>query len=157
MKKTQPKKKEEKAKQLSLGLRSPFVNIFFNIKNVFKKRAVYFENNKYIRDQLVWSMTSLQIVLILLQLVLILNTISKLPTMIPLISFTNNPAYSILSKYFIIFNPVLSLGLFALNLRLVRVNYYENKKTSIYLSFLFSLIILAIYINLFQIILTFNG
>jgi hypothetical protein len=157
MKRKAQKKKEVQVKQLSLGLKSPFVNVFFNLKNVFTKRIVYFESNKYIKDQTIWCLISFQIVLILLQLILILNSIGKLPTMLPLISFVSNPIYSILSKYFIILNPILSLGLFVLNLRLSRTNYYHDKKISIYLSFLFSLIILAIYINLFRIILAFNG
>ncbi len=108
-KKRSTKEKVNKPVQLDLGMRSPFVNIFYKIKERFKKTFIYFEIVSFARTPLNWFLIILSISLILIGVFYIYSTYYSLPSQIPMLSYFTSLKKKLVDTEYIFALPTLSL------------------------------------------------
>ncbi|MCC7289748.1 hypothetical protein IT417_00625 [bacterium] len=146
------KQKETKPKQLSLGLSSPFVNIFYSVKTRITARLNLFEANRFINDGLIWFYATLQATGAFFQLIFILNRIETLPSIIPLFGYTQLSNFALLPKYYILIFPLLAFVIFTYSFKAARTNYFRNTLLSHYILFLATLIVIFLSIHVISVV-----
>jgi hypothetical protein len=103
------KKKEEKPKQLNLGLKSPLSNfihiISYRISNSFR----VFDLMKYAKDPTVWFINTAIVSLIVLQIFTLITTFNRLPTVLPLVEFYNLDSLKLAERDYILVIPAISI------------------------------------------------
>lgn len=146
------KEKDTDSEQLTLGLKSPFKNFFYDIKNRISTRFSLFEANTFINDPYVWLLSSIQIIGSFYQLTYILNALPKLPSLLPLFGYSNITSISLIPKIAFLIFPIFSLIIFMLTFRSARSNYFKNESIAIYTLFIGSLINISLSLYLVKII-----
>lgn len=148
----QKKQPEKKVAQLELGLKSPFKNVFYNLKGRLVSRFNLFEANTFINDPLVWLLVTSQLVGIFYQLIYVLNSLNKLPSLLPFLGYEAVTSASLLPKiYFLIF-PIVSFVIFAITFRNSKINYFRNQFLSIYILLIGDLIILSLSLHIIKVL-----
>lgn len=151
-KKLASKKKDNDSQQLTLGLKSPFKNYFYDIKNRISSRLNLFEANTFINDPYIWLLSSIQITGSFYQLTYILNALPKLPSLLPLFSYSNITNISLIPKIAFLVFPLISLTIFMLTFKSARSNYFKNDSLAIYTLYIGALINISISLYLVKII-----
>lgn len=121
------RKKKEEAKQLSLGLRSPFSNYLALFNSKISDSFKIFELMKYAKDPVVWIINTINISLLALQAWILLQRIEDLPTKIPLVQYYNLDAMKLIERDFFISMPILSGALIIASI-LLSYKWFNREK-----------------------------
>lgn len=141
-------KKVEKAKQLQLGLTSPFQNFFIDIKTRLIARLRFFEANRFINDPVVWCFATIMAVGSLYQLLFIADKINYTPELVPLFKSTSTPEFMLVNKVYLFVLPILSLFIFVIAFRNSKKLFYKNDSLSKFILFISSIAIVIISLHL---------
>lgn len=152
MKKEEKKVKKEQVKQLSLGLKSPFTNIFYNFKSRIVSRLNLFGANAFINDPIIWLLVSFQIVGGFYQMIYILNEIEKLPSVIPLFGYAGNNIDTLIPKFYYLLFPIISFILLVVGFRMAKSVYFKNNTLAHYTLFVGLLVSLSLTLHIIAII-----
>lgn len=151
------KSQKEKVKQLDLGLKSPFKNYIYSLKDRFLKSFMFVESNSFLKDQAIWFLICFQVVLILSQLLYLLKSINMLPQILKVINFPSSIELSVINKHYLLLFPFISLIIFMFGLKTARKNYFKWRAVSMYILFVVSLVVLFISLHMFRIVSHYNG
>ena len=136
------KEKEEKPKQLDLGIKEPFKNKFLKISNSLQLALLKFEVRKFLKDPLVWATFVISLVLIGQQIYLIFMNLGSLPTYLPIFRhFISIPQKLTIKDYIIIFPTISTI---ALLLSFLFTSRYYNSEKSLTKILLFSSLLCTI-------------
>ncbi len=128
MKRTpKPKVKEEKVKQLDLGIKEPFKNKVLKIKGKTDGLLLQLEVKKFLKDAFFWFVLVFNIVMALQQGLIIYQTYEKLPSLIPVLNYYIVTLNSLADKRLLFIFPAITIfnilvGLF------VTAKYYNREK-----------------------------
>ena len=79
--------KEPKEVQLDLGIKEPFKNRFYKVKDKADRAVRRLEVRKYLKDPLTWAMIIISIILILTHIYLIYSNWNNYPSLIPIFKY----------------------------------------------------------------------
>ena len=146
------KKNKEENKQLDLGLKSPFVNFFYNIKHRLITRLKLFEANTFINDPAIWFFLTFMLVACYFQLFYLLDNISLLPSLLPLFGDLDDTKNILISKFFYLLFPLLSIIATFYAFNTSKKYYFNNQSLSYYILLIFLLILLTIDFHILSIL-----
>ena len=127
MNKKKKGKEKDKDQQLDLGIKEPFKNRFFKIKNKISLAILRFEVRKFLKDPLVWACIVISLMLIGHQIYVILIHFDRLPVYLPIFrQFISVPRKLVEKEYIIVF-PIISSFAFTLSL-LFTSRYYNSER-----------------------------
>lgn len=152
MKKEKSTAKKEQVKQLSLGLKSPLSNVFYNFKSRIVSRLNLFGANSFINDPIIWLLVSFQIVGGFYQMIYILNQIEKLPSLIPLFGYSGNNIDTLVPKFYYLAFPLISFLLLVIGFRMAKSVYFKNNTLAHYTLFIELLVSLSLTLHIIVII-----
>jgi len=121
------KKKKEEAKQLSLGLKSPFSNYLTSVNAKISDSFKVFELMKYAKDATVWIINTLTISMLALQTWILMGKVPELPTKIPLVEYYNIDAMKLIDRQFLFVVPGLT-ALLVLSSILLSYKWFNKEK-----------------------------
>lgn len=121
------KEQEEKPKQLDLGIKEPFKNRFFKIKNSIDLALLKFEVRKFLKDPLVWAALTIGLVLIGYQVYLIVINLDSLPTYVPVFRYFISIPRKLVVKDYIILFPTISIVTLLISF-IFTSRYYNSEK-----------------------------
>lgn len=122
------KEQEEKPKQLDLGIKEPFKNRFFKIKNSIDLALLKFEVRKFLKDPLVWAALTIGLVLIGYQVYLIVINLDSLPTYVPVFRYFISIPRKLVVKDYIILFPTISIVTLLISF-IFTSRYYNSEKS----------------------------
>lgn len=118
--------KKEKEEQLDLGIKEPFKNRFFKVREKINLAILKFEVRKFLKDPLLWACLIIGLLLIGYQVYLIVEYFDNLPVYLPIFrQFIVIPRKLVVKDYIIIF-PIISTV--ALLLSLIFTSRYYNSE-----------------------------
>ena len=135
-------KEDRKEQQLDLGIKEPFKNRFFKIKNKISLAILKFEVKKFLKDPLLWASLVICLILISHQIYTIANSFDTLPKYLPIFRhFISIPRKLVEKEYIVIF-PIISF--ISLLLSLIFTSRYYNTEKVLTKFLLFSAILCTI-------------
>ena len=144
MKKTKKKDiKEPKEVQLDLGIKEPFKNRFYKVKDKADKAVRRLEVRKYLKDPLTWAMIIISIILILTQIYLIYSNWDSYPSLIPIFKYQIQNINKLGESIYILIFPTLSL-LSLLFSSIITSKYYSRER------YLTKFLLVASFLNTFS-------
>ncbi len=126
-KKKSSKVPEEKVKQLDLGIKEPFKNKFFKIKNKTDIALLQIEVKKFLRDPFFWFATIFSAGMLLQQCYIIYNTYNIIPKSLPVLTYNLATNGMLADKHFILIYPIITLFCFLLGI-IITSKYYNREK-----------------------------
>ncbi len=121
------KPKEEKVKQLDLGIKDPFKNKIYKIKGKTDNIILQFEVRKFFKDPFFWFVIVFSLVMIAQQIYWIQTNIAKFPSLTPILNYNLSSDARILPKYFLYIFPSISLFSIIVS-TIVTARYYNKEK-----------------------------
>lgn len=121
------KPKEEKVKQLDLGIKDPFKNKIYKIKDKTDNIILQFEVRKFFKDPFFWFVIVFSLVMIAQQIYWIQTNIAKFPSLTPILNYNLSSDARILPKYFLYIFPSISLFSIIVS-TIVTARYYNKEK-----------------------------
>ena len=135
--------KEPKEVQLDLGIKEPFKNRFYKVKDKADRAVRRLEVRKYLKDPLTWAMIIISIILILTQIYLIYSNWNNYPSLIPIFKYQIQNINKLGESIYILIFPILSL-LSLLFSSIIISKYYSREK------YLTKFILVASFLNTFS-------
>jgi hypothetical protein len=145
------KKYSDKSKnqetQLDLGLKSPFRNKLFEIKERISKFFAYLEVFKFLREPLNWFFITLSLFFIGMQAYFIYKTLGSLPNELPIFSYFTNLEKKLGATVFIYSLPALSVIIALVGTRLSYKYFHKERVMSalLLLSVLLSITLITLF------------
>lgn len=136
------KEKEEKPEQLDLGIKEPFKNKFFKIKNTLDLALLKFEVRKFLKDPLVWATLMICLALIAQQIYLVITNLQSLPSYIPIFRHFISVPRKLVEKDYIIIFPTISI--IALLFSFLFTSRYYNSERALTKILLFTSILCSV-------------
>jgi len=121
------KPKEEKVKQLDLGIKDPFKNKIYKIKGKTDNIILQFEVRKFFKDPFFWFVIVFSLVMIAQQIYWIQTNIAQFPSLTPILNYNLSSDARILPKYFLYIFPSISLFSIIVSI-IVTARYYNKEK-----------------------------
>jgi len=121
------KPKEEKVKQLDLGIKDPFKNKIYRIKGKTDNIILQFEVRKFFKDPFFWFVIVFSLVMIAQQIYWIQTNISQFPSLTPILNYNLSSDTRLLPKYFLYIFPSISLFSIIVS-TIVTARYYNKEK-----------------------------
>lgn len=125
MKKTK-KPKEEKVKQLDLGMKDPLKNKILKIKGKTDKAILHFEVRKFFKDPLFWFVLVFNLIMVAQQIYWIYTHINIFPAITPILNYNLSPELRLASKEFLYIFPIISL--FSIIISTIIISRFYNKE-----------------------------
>lgn len=119
-------KKQEEVKQYELGLKEPFTNRFWKLRNSINERFLRFEKFRFLRNTPFWMLLSLIILLNVLVIDYFIELTRVAPDMVPLLNNFIRLEPRLVEREMLYFLP-LFLGSFSIYL-LITAIYIFNRK-----------------------------
>lgn len=120
-------KSTNKENQLNLGLKSPFSNKVFEVRDRVGKAFAYLEVMKFMKDPMNWFFITLTLFLIFMQSYFIFKTQGLLPTKLPLLPYFTNLEKKLADSLFIYALPALSLAISFSGIK-ISYNYFHKER-----------------------------
>ncbi len=119
-------KKKDEVKQYELGLKEPFTNRFWKLRNSINERFIRFEKFRFLRNTPFWMLLSLIILLNVLVIDYFIELTRVAPDMVPLLNNFIRLEPRLVEREVLYFLP-LFLGSFSIYL-LITAIYIFNRK-----------------------------
>lgn len=145
------KEKEKKEKQLQFGLKNTPKNIYYKYKDQYELWLAGLETKKFIKDSLTWFTIILSSSFLFTEMYMI-ETISEIPSKIPLFNYFIVPSKRLVSNEYIYIFPALTLLILIISISLSNTYYHKEKelsKTILIVMLLVNLSICLTFLNLF--------
>ena len=120
------KPKEEKVKQLDLGIKDPFKNKIYKIKGKTDNIILQFEVRKFFKDPFFWFVTVFSLVMLAQQIYWIQTNISNFPALTPILNYNLSSDMRLLPKIFLYIFPTISI--FSIIVSTIVIAKYYNKE-----------------------------
>ena len=121
------KPKEEKVKQLDLGIKDPFKNKIYKIKGKTDNIILQFEVRKFFKDPFFWFVIVFSLVMLAQQIYWIQTNISNFPALTPILNYNLSSDIRLLPKIFLYIFPTISIFSIIVS-TIVIANYYNKEK-----------------------------
>lgn len=120
------KPKEEKVKQLNLGMKDPLKNKILKIKGKTDKALLHFEVKKFFKDPLFWFVLVFDLVLLAQQIYWIYTHIDIFPPITPILNYNLSSELRLTSREFLYVFP--SISLFSIIISTIIISKFYNKE-----------------------------
>ena len=120
------KPKEEKVKQLDLGIKDPFKNKIYKIKGKTDNIILQFEVRKFFKDPFFWFVIVFSLVMLAQQIYWIQTNISNFPALTPILNYNLSSDIRLLPKIFLYIFPTISI--FSIIVSTIVIAKYYNKE-----------------------------
>ena len=120
------KPKEEKVKQLDLGIKDPFKNKIYKIKGKTDNIILQFEVRKFFKDPFFWFVIVFSLVMLAQQIYWIQTNISNFPALTPILNYNLSSDMRLLPKIFLYIFPMISI--FSIIVSTIVIAKYYNKE-----------------------------
>lgn len=120
------KPKEEKVKQLDLGIKDPFKNKIYKIKGKTDNIILQFEVRKFFKDPFFWFVIVFSLVMLAQQIYWIQTNISNFPALTPILNYNLSSDMRLLPKIFLYIFPTISI--FSIIVSTIVIAKYYNKE-----------------------------
>jgi len=120
------KPKEEKVKQLDLGIKDPFKNEIYKIKGKTDNIILQFEVRKFFKDPFFWFVIVFSLVMLAQQIYWIQTNISNFPALTPILNYNLSSDMRLLPKIFLYIFPMISI--FSIIVSTIVIAKYYNKE-----------------------------
>lgn len=120
------KPKEEKVKQLDLGIKDPFKNKIYKIKGKTDNIILQFEVRKFFKDPFFWFVIVFSLVMFAQQIYWIQTNISNFPASTPILNYNLSSDMRLLPKIFLYIFPTISI--FSIIVSTIVIAKYYNKE-----------------------------
>ncbi len=144
--------KKEVYKQLPLGLKHSFFNMFKDKQKKFFDWFMVFELHKFAKDLQVWVFLSAIFSLIAYQLITIINRFGQLPHILPILQTVTDDRGKLLATNFLYLLPASSIIILVLSYVLSYKFYEKNKDLVLYFLLISTITTVVITISLLKII-----
>ncbi len=121
------KPKEEKVKQLDLGIKDPFKNKIYKIKGKTDNIILQFEVRKFFKDPFFWFVIVFSLIMIAQQIYWIMTNISQFPSLTPILNYNLSSDTRLLPKEYLYIFPSISIFSIIMS-TIVTARYYNKEK-----------------------------
>ena len=122
--------KEEKIKQLDLGMKDPFKNKIYKIKGKTDNLLLQFEVRKFFKDPFFWFVMVFNLVMLAQQLYWIQTHISQFPTLTPILNYNLSADARLLPREYLYIFPSISIFSIIMSTIIIVRNYNKEKMLS---------------------------